>query len=155
MSSQKTLDDIYNFLDEHWQKINKYAPELERYFAQKREVAETETSRDLQKSVQHLLADIHDESLDDQSRSRSMTVARTMARFASLLSVLSVQADFQTQRIIRLTRWVIGLTWTLVALTLVLLFLTAYLSYDVYLKSKANAAPRAPIEQSEKPAPPE
>ncbi len=79
-------DKILAFLEEHWPKINKNEADLEKYFPAKRSNAEIETQRDLQKDIKHLLADIHDESLDDQSRSREMTVSRTMARFASLLA---------------------------------------------------------------------
>ncbi|MCE9608866.1 MAG: hypothetical protein K8R23_01430 [Chthoniobacter sp.] len=125
--------EILAFLQEHWPKINKDRATLSKYFENKREVARTEAARDLQKEIRHLLTDIHDESLDDQSRSREMTVSRTMARFGSLLCVLSEQADIQTRRIVRLT-------WALVALTIPLLGLTAYLSYDAYLKSKSETA---------------
>jgi 3-oxoacyl-(acyl-carrier-protein) synthase len=113
----KTLDDIYHFLLDHWPRINKNAADLAEYFPAKRKQAEKETANDLKKTTEHLLTDIHDESLDDQSRDRPMTVARTMARFAALLVVLSNQADIQTQRVIRLTRWLIRLTWALGFLT--------------------------------------
>lgn len=120
--------EILRFLHEHWPKINKDQATLVPWFEHKRETARTEASRDLQKEISHLLIDIHDESLDDQSRSREMTVSRTMARFGSLLCALSAQADIQTRAVIRLTRWLIGLTWAII-------FLTLYLCYDVYFKS--------------------
>ena len=119
---------ILDFLHGHWPKINKDPATLGAWFVGKRRQAENEATLDLQKKISHLLADIHDESLDDQSRSREMTVARTMARFASLLSVLSIQADKQTRSVIRLTRWLIGLTYAII-------FLTLYLCYDVYSKT--------------------
>ena len=53
----------------------------------------------------------------------------TATRNARLLVLLGRQADEQTRRIVKLT-------WALVILTVALFFLTAYLSYDTYLKSK-------------------
>lgn len=113
---------ILAFLQEHWPKINKDRASLEKWFENKREEARSETEKDLSKPVKQLLADIHDESLDDQSRSREMTVSRTLARFGSLLCVLSEQADIQTRRIVRLT-------WGLLILTVVLLIATFVLAW--------------------------
>ena len=144
MSDPKTADDIYKFLEEHWPKINKDRATLSKWFENKRKAARTEAKRDLQKELPQLLADIHDESLDDQSRSREMTVSRTIARFGSLLCVLSEQADVQTRRIVRLT-------WALVALTIPLLGLTAYLSYDAYLKSKSETTQHEVAKKAKEP----
>ena len=119
-----SLDDILSFLNEHWPRINKNPDDLKVYFPHKRQVAETERDRDLQKTAEHLLADIHDESLDDQSRDREMTVARTMARFASLLTLLSRQAEKQFRQNLSIQRWLIGLTIVLVLLTVALLVMT-------------------------------
>jgi len=119
-----TLDDLLRFLHEQWPRINKNPEELKIYFAGKRGSAETERDRDLKKTAEHLLADIHDESLDDQSRAGEMTVARTMARFASLLVLLSIQADRQARQNLSIQRWLIGLTVVLVFLTIALLVLT-------------------------------
>jgi hypothetical protein len=124
LSMSTSLDDILNFLKEHWPRINRNQDDLKNYFLRKRENAETERDRDLKKSVEHLLADIHDESLDDQSRDHQMTVARTMARFASLLTLLSKQADKQFRQNMCIQRWLIGLTVALVVLTIALLILT-------------------------------
>jgi len=119
-----SLDEVLDFLKEHWPRINKNAEELKVYFPHKRQEAETERDRDLEKTAEDLLADIHDESLDDQSRDREMTVARTMARFASLLTLLSRQADKQFRQNLSIQRWLIGLTIVLVLLTVALLWMT-------------------------------
>ena len=63
----------------------------------KREAAEIETQNDLVKSVEHLLADVQDESLDSL-RDGSQTVSRTLARFASILVVLSRQTKQESDK---------------------------------------------------------
>jgi hypothetical protein len=93
-----------------------------------REHIERQIAEDLEKEVPELLADIHEESVRAVERN-SAALARTMAHFASLLSVLSKKADLQTRRIVRLTGALVGLT-------VALLLFTSYLSYDAYLKSK-------------------
>ena len=45
-----SLDDILSFLKEHWPRINKNPDDLKVYFPHKRQVAETERDRDLQKA---------------------------------------------------------------------------------------------------------
>jgi hypothetical protein len=94
---------------------------------ERRRRIEGEVAEDLGKRIDHLLADIHEESV--QASPTEAPLTRTMARFASLLAVLSIRADIQTGRIIRLTRALVGLT-------VALLLFTAYLSYDAYLNSK-------------------
>jgi len=89
----------------------------------KRAIAEQEAQRDVDKTREHLLADIHDESLD-RGRPGTETVSRTTARFASLLVVLSKQADKQFLQNLRIQKWLIGLTVALVILTIALLVLT-------------------------------
>jgi len=92
---------------------------------EQRKRVETEIVEDLGKSAKQLLADVHDESVNATSGLAPLT--RTMARFASLLCVLSEQADVQTRRVIRLTHWLIGLTWVLGFLTVGLLAATLIL----------------------------
>ena len=98
--------------------------------ATKREIAETETRNDLAKSAEHLLSDIHDESLD-RDRPGSETVSRTMSRFAALLVVLSRQADEATRANIALQQKVVRLTWGLFWLTLALTFVGAVQLYSL------------------------
>jgi hypothetical protein len=95
---------------------------------ERRKRLEAEAAEDLSKSLPQLLADVHDESTRAVERN-SAALARTIARFAALLGVLSIQADAQSRRIVRLTRALVGLT-------IALLIFTAYLSYDAYLKNK-------------------
>jgi hypothetical protein len=127
MADQKTLDDIYKFLDDHWPKINK-ALDVKPYLAELRQKGAKLSAADIRKSSETLLAELHAEAYDDQSRDRAMTVSKTLAKFGSLLVLLSIQADMQTLRIVRLTR-------ALVILTFALLFFTGYLCYDTYIKS--------------------
>lgn len=81
-----------------------------------------------EQEIARLLKEIHEESHRPQ-RPDAKSLARTMALFSSLLGVLSIQADIQTRRIVRLT-------WTLVVLTFALLFFTVYLSQEAYFENK-------------------
>lgn len=89
--------------------------------------------------AQHLLSDVHDESVN--ARGDTAPLCRTIAKFASLLVVLSDQADKQTRSVISLTRWLLGLT-------VALLILTAYLSYDAYEKAHQNALDHTQSQQA-------
>jgi len=100
------------------------------YYDSKRKVAENEAELDLKKSIQHLLVDVHDESLDARQPD-AQRLGRVIARFASMLSVLSEQSDKLTRRIVRLT-------WSLAILTVALLILTGYLCYDAYSKTQRD-----------------
>ena len=128
--NDKTLGDIYQFLLDNWPRINRNQEDIagSQYFPKKRREAENETARDLAKTTEHLLIDIHDESLDDQTRDRAMTVSRTIARFAALLVVLSRQTEAQFKQNMKIQQWLIGLTVALLLLTSPLLVLT-YLMY--------------------------
>ena len=107
------------------------------YFKNKRETAHTEAVKDSEKIASHLLEDIHDESLADPNieRSPEITVARTMARFASLLYKLSKQGSDTADKNLeianinleiaktnlKLQKWMIGFT----VLALILAFIAA------------------------------
>src|SRR5437870_11328715 len=86
---------------------------------------QSEKLRRIYKKIRHLLTDIHEESVSGKAES-GVPLLRTLARFSSLLGVLSIRADIQTRRLVRLT-------WALVFLTVALLGFTAYLSYEAYL----------------------
>jgi hypothetical protein len=90
---------------------------------------EAETLEQRGFDAQHLLADVHDESVN--AGGETAPLCRTIAKFASLLVVLSDQADRQTKSVVSLTKWLLGLT-------VALLILTAYLSYDAYEKAHQN-----------------
>lgn len=97
-----------------------------------RKVALSEAEEDLRKPIAQLLTDVHHESLiSTDVRSREFSLGRTMARFASLLSRLSIDAEESTRRIIRLT-------WGLVVLTITLIFLTAFLCFNEFRKGEST-----------------
>ncbi len=128
----KSLDDIHALLEKHLSYNT--APDAAQHkavtlAAHGRQIA----GADANKTPDALLAELHAEANDDQTRSKAMTVALTTAKFASLLSVLSVQSDIQTRRIVRLTV-------ALLVLTFLLLIFTVYLSYDAYEKNKHHKA---------------
>ncbi len=102
---------------------------LEEYLKDKRNKAKAESANDLyKKTIEHLLTDIHDESLSQkQERDGSETVSRTMARFASLLVLLGRNADDRARDNLKKQETLERLTWVLVILTAVLAFLTAAL----------------------------
>ncbi len=58
----------------------------------KREIAKEEAARDMAKSPDQILADIHDESLDAE-RHFGLTIARSLARLASLQLRVERDAD--------------------------------------------------------------
>jgi hypothetical protein len=60
----------------------------------KRDIAHEEAARDLEKSPEHILVDIHDESLDRQ-RAPEETIGRALARLGSLQ--LRVQKEVEKQ----------------------------------------------------------
>lgn len=68
----------------------------------KRKIAHEETCRDLDKTPEHLLVDIHDESLDN-TRQPHETIARTIARLGSM----QLRTEHEIQR---LNGWVKTLT---------------------------------------------
>jgi hypothetical protein len=131
--NEKTLDDIYQFLLDHWPRVNKNQEDIAKseYFPKKRKEAEKETANDLAKTTERLLTDIHDESLDDQTRDRAMTVSRTIARFAALLVVLSNQAGRVSRENMTLQNKLVRLTWGLFWLTLALTFVGAVQLYSL------------------------
>jgi hypothetical protein len=121
---------------------------------ERRERLRREIEEDLRKPVCQLLTDIHEESIRAYAADSS-AITRTLARFASLLSVLSVQAERQSRegveqarKAVDLTRKIAWLTWALVGLTVALLIFTIYLAQDVYrTREREKAAERASTEQ--------
>ncbi len=59
-----------------------------------RDIAHEEAARDLEKSPEHILVDIHDESLD-RNRPQGETIGRALARLGSLQ--LRVQKEVEKQ----------------------------------------------------------
>ena len=80
-------------------------------FDKRRNKSETEASNDLQKPMEQLLVDIHDESLAvPLQRPCEQTIVRTTARFASLLALIARRSEV-------LQPWVIALTVALLVFT--------------------------------------
>jgi hypothetical protein len=80
---------------------------------ERRKRIEAEANVDLtEKSEAHLLADIHDES--ERAPQEHAPTTRTLARFASLLVVLSRKADANSKRLERYTAILIFLTAAIV-----------------------------------------
>lgn len=113
----------------------------------RRAAAEVEQDLDLRKTPENLLTDIHDESLDHR-RDGSETVSRTMARFASLLAVLSRQTKEESDRnlqmqqdVVTLTRRLLWLTFFLAVLTLLMFAqqIIAYAFSDEHVEGKARS----------------
>jgi hypothetical protein len=76
---------------------------------------EREIGEDLNKTMESLLTDIHEESVRAVDANSAPT-ARTLARFASLLSILSRKAEASSTRLEKYTA-------TLVTLTRILAFI--------------------------------
>jgi hypothetical protein len=115
------------------------------YFKAKREEAHVQAVKDSLKITSHLLEDIHDESLSvPEERPPELTVARTMARFSSLLFNLSKQGadtagkNLETAEInlkisklnLKLQKWLIALT----VIALILTFLAVLLAFLQFKK---------------------
>ena len=85
-------------------------------FDKRRKKAETEALNDLQKPMEQLLVDVHDESLAvPLERPYEQTIVRTTARFASLLAHVARRSEV-------LHWWAIALTFALLIFTVDLVF---------------------------------
>ncbi|SRR5260370_19011968 len=93
---------------------------------ERRERCEREVEKDLRKTIAHVLADVHEESVSGAPHT-GVPMLRLLARLASLLGNLYLRAEIQTRK-------VVYLTWALVGLTAALLFFTIYLAQDSYFK---------------------
>ena len=81
------------------------------YYTNKRATAQVQAEHDLKRPLEDLLADIHDESTAKQvERSDEITLARTAARFASLLVALSRKNDELVSTTLRLHKILLVLT---------------------------------------------
>lgn len=106
---------------------------------------------DMRKELDAALTDLHQEANKNQIR-ETLPITRTLARFGSLLGVLSRQASGQAKEaaeiskdnlavqgsVLEGTRKVERLTVALIWLTAALLLFTVYLSIDAYLKSQRD-----------------
>jgi hypothetical protein len=103
---------------------------MDSYYPDKRKRAENEANLDMAKPIQQLLADVHDESLDEKQQD-AQRLGRVMARFASLLARLSKDAEISTRRIVRLTLALLIFTAALLAV--------AIIQTKIMFKQDANA----------------
>src|SRR5205085_935626 len=81
-----------------------------------RELAEEETRRDLQKPIEQLLSDVHEE-VNHPGRSPEVNIAHANKRMVSLMARAAISNERTSTRLL----W---LTWVLVALTIVIAALT-------------------------------
>jgi|APTNR8051073442_1049403.scaffolds.fasta_scaffold31090_2 hypothetical protein len=114
----------------------------------KREAAEIETQNDLVKSVEHLLADVQDESLDSL-RDGSQTVSRTLARFASILVVLSRQTKQESDKNLQMQKTIRNLTWALLVLTFLLAIPPVVGVIEKYIKTTPDNIPASHENQTQ------
>jgi hypothetical protein len=81
-----------------------------------RQKAEEETRRDLQKPIEQLLCDVHEEIMD-QTRTTDQNLVHAYRRMVSVMVRVAASNE-------RTSRVLLGLTWALTILTVVLVILT-------------------------------
>jgi hypothetical protein len=96
-----------------WRRKN-YDPSL--LTGSRRDVAERETARDLDKPFAQLLCDVHEESLDP-ARTPEQNIAGAQKRMVSLMLRVAETND-------QVARRMLWLTWAIVGMTAVLLIVT-------------------------------
>jgi len=116
----------------------------------KRKVAEEETDRDLQKPVQQLLCDAHEEALDPIDPSNlPLATAQLMKNLVGvnkrMTSLMVVSAYENT----KMTRWVIALTWVIVLQTCILIYL-AFFPRPMAASPSSPASPPAVVNTVDK-----
>ncbi len=82
----------------------------------RRDIAEEETRRDLQKPIEQLLCDVHEES-HDPGRSQDENTGGAVKRMVSLMARVAIENE-------RASRHLLVLTWVLAILTVAILWLT-------------------------------
>ena len=113
---------------------------------QRRQWAERDAQEDLRKKLEHILADVHEESISGKTNANDVPMVRAMARLASLIGNVYLRAEIQTKKVVRLT-------WALAGLTLGLLILTGYLCYDAYLKRERDEKTETSRSEPKQPKP--
>jgi hypothetical protein len=89
---------------------------------EKRARIEGEVGIDLGKPVEHLTADVHAESVNADEKNAA-AITRTIARFASLLVVLSRKADQNARTLEKYTWWLLFLTAVLSVIGVVQIYI--------------------------------
>lgn len=82
----------------------------------RRKIAETETNRDLDKPIEQLLCDVHEESLDP-GRTEWANIAGAQKRMVSLMTRVAQGNDVISKRMLQLT-------WVMAVMTAVILVFT-------------------------------
>ncbi len=82
----------------------------------RRDQAEEETRRDLQKPLEQLLCDVHEES-HDPGRSQDENIGRALKRMVSMMARVAIENE-------KTSRQLLVLTWVLAILTVAILWLT-------------------------------
>ncbi len=83
-----------------------------------RMLAENETDRDLQKPIQQLLCDVHEE-VHQKHRTKIQNLIHANKRMVSMLARVALSNE-------KSNKFMVRLTWALVYLTIFLLILTAF-----------------------------
>ncbi|MBC8377535.1 MAG: hypothetical protein H8E62_00010 [Planctomycetes bacterium] len=99
----------------------------------KRQLAETDVDTDLKKPAKQLLVDIHHESLNPYNSRSPFFIARTIARFASLLNNLSTQTADTATKNLQTANKVLKVTWLLFIIS-ILMLLTSIMQLTITLR---------------------
>lgn len=103
----------------------KYAPDPERKWQRKeydlsklrgkstRERAEIETDRDLDKSIEQLVCDVHEET-HQSNRDDLKNIAAAQKRMVSLMARVALSND-------KVSKWILNLTWAIGIMTLIMI----------------------------------
>lgn len=105
-----------------WERINLDPPRQAPLTTEQkniRELAETETNRDLKKSIQQLLCDVHEE-VHQTHRSVEENIIHANKRMVSMMARVALSNE-------RYSGVLLKLTWVLVALTIVLAVMTFFM----------------------------
>jgi hypothetical protein len=117
-----TMPDYTN-----WKRVNLESPgqpSLTEIDLARRRQCEEETNRDLTKSIQQLICDVHEEA-SDPSRPHELSQLLATRRMVSMMGRVALEHERSSAALIRMTLWLVVLTVVIAFLTVVLLFLTA------------------------------
>lgn len=122
---------------QQWRRKN-YDPGLVK--GERRKIAETETNRDLDKPIEQLLCDVHEESLDSD-RTEGTNTSGAQKRMVSLMTRVAKGNDIIANRMLRLT-------WTVVVMTAVILVFTVLMWSQSRAEPNKVAAEQPPLPTS-------
>ena len=93
-----------------------------------RSEAEQQTAWDVQKPIQQLICDVHEEALNP-NRSHDENLIGAIRRMVSMMGRVALEHERTGNLLVRLTWWIMVLTIAVAAFTVVVTLLTAYLIY--------------------------